>query len=449
MTTTITSLSQSQIQSLLTAETQQLEQPITTWQNQIKADQAQISAWGQIGGALTSLSSATGAIQDPTTFNNRGASSSDTSVAVVSAAAGAALGTYQLTNVQPAQAQSIYSGAYASTTTSLGSGSGALTFTLAGGGTETVSVASGDATLEGVASAINAASGGGVTASVVGGSSGYRLVLTGATTGANSAFSVSGTGSLSGLAYVFGGASNTFTQATAASDASLNINGVPVTDSTNTLTQAIPGVTLTLAGAGSADVSVSVNSDTLSTAVSTVVSGFNSAMAAIQSATAFGGVNSSNGNGPLLGNFSATDLATQLGSAVSTLSSGGLSARDIGITFNKDGSLSFDSGAFASAYASNPDTVNGLVSELSSQVSSVTQPAIGSSTTGTVAEQTNALNQSVTGINQEISQETVFINQQIQNSASQFSELINAQSKYSTWNSYLDAIFSGSSGSGG
>lgn len=449
MSLTISTLSQSQIQSLLTAETQQLERPVTNWQNQIKTDQAMISSWGQIGGALSTLSSDLAALQNPASINDRAATSSDTTVATVTAGIGAVVGRYTLTNVAPAQAQSIYSATYASTTTSLGAGAGTLTFTLAAGGSETVSVAAGNATLSGIAQAVNAVSGGSVTASVVGGSGGYRLVLSGAATGAASAFTVSGTGSLAGLTYAASGSSNTFTLATAASDASLDTNGVPVTSATNTLTHAIPGVTVTLSGPGSTTVDVSASASSLSSMVSSIVSDFNAAVQAVQSATAFGGTGAqATANGPLLGNFTATDIGNQLGSAVSGLSVDGLSTRDAGLMLGKDGALTFDSGAFAAAYASNPAAVDGLVSALDTALNNVVQPATGSSVTGTVAEQTSALNQNVTGLDDEISQETDFVNQQILNDANQYSDLLNAQSQYSTWSAYLDAIFPGATSSG-
>lgn len=445
MSLTLTTLSQSQVQSLLSAETTQLEQPIVNWQSQITADQAMISSWGTIGGALTTLQKDVGSLQDPTQFNDRSATSSDTSVATASATNAAATGTYQLTNVQPAAAQSVYSSAYASPSASLGAGSGALTITLASGTAETVNVTAAGATLSGVVAAINSASNGQVTASIVGGSGGDRLVIAGNTTGAAAAFSVAGTGSLSGLTYSTGGAGNAFTLATAAGDASMNVNGVPVSNATNTFADAIPGATITVAGTGSSTVQVSASADAMSSAMNTVVGDYNAAVAAVQKATAFNGSNSKTPNGPLLGNFSAADIASQLGGAVSTLSFGGLSANAAGISLNKDGSLTFSASDFASAYASNPSALNGLVGELYTQLNNVLQPAIGSTVTGTVAEQTNALNQTVTGLNQEIAQETTSINAQIENDANAYSAMENAQSTYGSWNDYLDAITSGSS----
>ncbi|HEX7323880.1 MAG TPA: flagellar filament capping protein FliD [Rhodanobacteraceae bacterium] len=445
MSLTLTTLSQSQVQSLLTAETTQLEQPIVNWQAQIKTDQAMISSWGTIGGALTTLQNDIGPLKDPTQFNDRAATSSDSSVATATATNTAAAGTYQLTNVQPAAAQSVYSASYASPSASLGSGSGSLTITLASGTTETVNVGAADATLSGVVAAINAASNGQVTASIVGGSSGDRLVIAGNTTGASSAFTISGSGSLSGFTYSTGGTGNTFTLATAASDASMDVNGVPVSNATNTFADAIPGATITVAGTGSSTVQVTASASAMSSAASTVVGDYNAAVAAIQKATAFNGANSQTPNGPLLGNFSAADIATQLGSAVSTLSFGGLSANAAGISLNKDGSLTFNASNFAAAYASNPTALSGLVSELYTQLNNVLQPAVGSTITGTVAEQTNALNQTVTGLNQEIAQETTSINAQIENDANAYGAMENAQATYGSWNDYLDAISSGSS----
>lgn len=446
MANTINTLSQSQIKSLLTAETKQLEQPVKNWQAQIKVDQTQISAWGQIGGALTTLASDTAAIQNPTSFNNRAASSSAQSVATVSVTRGAALGTYQLSQVQPSQSQSVYSQIYASDSTSLGSGAGTLSFTLASGQTETVSVGAGGATLAGIVEAVNTQSGGDVQASLVGGSSGYRLVLSSVATGASSAFSMSGTGSLAGPLYSAGGSSNTFSLATAGSDASMDVNGIPISNADNQFTQAIPGATVTVTGAGSSSVAITQSGSRLASAVSTVIGDVSSAVQAVQSATAFdpGGAK---GNGPLLGNFSANDIANELQGAVSGLSAGGVSARDAGIKVNSDGSIAFDSGTFASAYQANPQAVESLVSALYTQLHAVTQSTVGSTVTGTVAEQTHTLNSSVKNLKGEITQETRFVNAQVQNDANAYGNLLNVQSQYSQWNNYLSAIFNQSGSS--
>ncbi len=124
--------------------------------------------------------------------------------------------------------------------------------------TDTINIPSTDTTLQQAASYINSGSYG-VTASVVTDSQGSRLVLVSKTSGANGNLTVSSP-------------ATSFTSA-AGVDAQLTVDGVPVDSSTNTVTGAIPGVTLSL---GSADpntsVLISVQPDT--TAASQAIQNF-------------------------------------------------------------------------------------------------------------------------------------------------------------------------------
>lgn len=450
-TSALTTLSQQQISSLEQSRQTQLQQPIQNWQNQIKTDQTQLSSWGKISGAVSSLNSAVSSIANPSSFNDRSATSSNQSVATATVTQSATPGQYNLTHVKQAQTQELYSTTYANGSTAVGSGSGSLTFSFAGGSSETVSVSSGNTTLNGIAQAINQKTGGQVSASVVGGSTGQRLVLTGDKTGSQQSFTVSGTGALSGLSYGSTG-SGTMTQARAARNATLNVNGVPISSQSNTLTGAIPNGSVTLAGSGSTSVSVSVDPSKLSSGVSSVIKKLNSAVSAIGKATAFqqGSGSSSSKAGPLLGDYSATSLSTKLVNAVSGLSNGTLSARDIGITTNKDGSVSFDSTKFAAAFQSNPSAVNSLVSQLHDQLSSITQAAIGTAGQGGfIAAQQKSINQGISNLNSEINQQNQFVNQQMQIYTKQFGNLQGTQNNLKVQNSYLSLLNGSGSSNGG
>ncbi|MGN8158744.1 flagellar filament capping protein FliD [Salinisphaera sp. RV14] len=449
-TSALSTLSQQQISSLEQSRQTQLQQPIQNWKSQIQTDQTQLSAWGKISGALSSLNTAVSSIKNPSSFNDRGATSSAKNVATATVTKSASPGQYDLTNVKQAQTQELYSSTYASGSASIGSGSGSLTFSFAGGSSETVSVSAGNNTLNGIAQAINQKTGGQVSASIVGGSTGQRLVLTGNATGSQQSFTISGTGALSGLSY--GSSTSTMTQARAARNATLNVNGVPVTSQSNTLTGAIPNGTVTVAGSGSTSIGVSVDPSKLSSGVASVIKKLNSAVSAISKATAFqkGSGSSSSKAGPLLGDYSATSLSSKLVNAVSGLSNGTLSGRDIGITTNKDGTISFDSTQFASAFQSNPSAVNDLVSQLHDQMSSITQGAIGATGQGGfIAAQQKSINQSISNLNSEISQQNQFVNQEMQIYTQQFGTMQSKQNSLQVQNSYLSLLNGSGSSNGG
>lgn len=160
----ISTLSSTQIAGLLAAEQKTLQQPISIWDASIQTDQAMISGWGKIGGAMSALSTAVSGISDLATINNRGVTSSDTSVASATIQRNAPSGSYALTGVKLAKAQTVYSSSFSSASAAVGSSSGALTLNFGSGSTETVNVTSADMNLQGIAQAINNVSGGQVTA---------------------------------------------------------------------------------------------------------------------------------------------------------------------------------------------------------------------------------------------------------------------------------------------
>lgn len=458
MSSVISQLSQSQISSLMNSEQAMLNQPIVVWETQIKSDQALLSAWGQISGAMSSLQSAVSAISDPTTFNNRSAASSNTSVASTTVQRNAPAGSYTLSSVKMAQSQELYSANYASASAAMGTGSGSLTFSFGSGGTETVTVGSGSMTLSGVTQAINQVSGGQLSASIVGGTGGERLVITGNTTGSSQSFSVTGAGALSALHYSTGSGSASMTLARAARNATLNVNGVPISSATNSLTSAIPSATVTLAGSGSTTVSVSTDAAPMSLAVSAVVSKLNSAVSTIQKETAYNAGSSSGSggsskqpNGPLLGNYSATDLANELLGSISGLTTTALSGADIGITIGSNGVVSFNSGTFASAYQSNPSGVETLVSQLYTQVNAITTATVGSANgagSGTIGAQQNSLNSDIKSLKAQVNQQSDFVKAQMQIYADQFTQLETSQSNLAVTSNYL-SLLSGSGSSNG
>ena len=77
------------------------------------------------------------------------------------------------------------------------------------------------------------------------------------------------------------GSTFSFTQATAGANASLTVDGVPISSASNTVTGAISGVTLTLLGAAPAvpvDLTVASNAAQVSTAINQFVTDYNTAI---------------------------------------------------------------------------------------------------------------------------------------------------------------------------
>lgn len=455
--TTVSSLSSAAVQSQITQYQARLQAPITQLKRQITTETTQISAWGAIQGSISSLSKSLAGISDLSTLSSRSAASTSSSIATVTASNAAAIGTYTLSNVHKATAETIYTGLKSSASASIGASAGSLTF-VQNGKTESISVGSGSLTLNGVAAAINKA-GDGVSASVVNSSTGARLVLQSSTTGSSQAFTVSGTGALAAFDYNPTGSATTsgsWTVAQKAADATLKVNGVPVTNSTNSLASTIKGLTITLAGSGSATLSVSSSTSGLTSALSSVATSLNSAISSIANqikytaATGSGSAAKAASAGPLLGNFTATNLSNQLLSAISGAAASGVSANAIGLTISSTGAVSFDSGTFGQAYASHPTAVQKLVSEIYTSLSSITKGAIGGtnsgSGSGSIGAQTTSLNAQVTSINSQIKQINTQNTSQLQNLINEYTLAETKASTASITQAYL-SIFLTTSGS--
>jgi flagellar hook-associated protein 2 len=459
MTSTISSLSSADIQSQLSTDETRLNAPIAALDTQETTDKADITAFGAIKGKVSSLSSAPAGISDLSTLSSRAATSTSSSVATATVSNSAAVGTYNLTDVTLAAAQIIFSGVLANGA-SVGASAGSLAFTQ-NGKTETVHVGSGSLTAAGVAKAINAADGG-VEASVVNTQGGARLVLQSSATGSSRAFTVTGTGGLSRFSYSPSASGGSFTRTSKARDAALDINGVPVSHSTNTVGSAVPGLTITLAASSTTGTSIRVSNspEGLTTAFSSVASTLNAAIAGITTEIKFTpATKSADGSGstaatagPLIGNFTATNLETQLLTAVSGAQASGISANSIGLTVSSAGTVSFSSTTFESAFASNPTAVQKLVSDIFKTLKEVTAGALGSADSsigGTIGAQTAALNSDVTSITTQVAQITKNNNEALQILVSEYSTAEAAAQSAQITETFLSLITNTSSSSSG
>jgi flagellar hook-associated protein 2 len=302
--------------------------------------------------------------------------SSDSSVVTAAAANGAAASNHVVIVNNLATTASWYSDSVASSSTPLTAGS--FTIQVGSGTPTTITVGSGVNTLDDLANAINGMNLG-VTANVVNDASGSRLSLVSNASGAASNVTISNDTTIN------------FTQAAAGKDASLTVDGIPIDSASNTVTGGVNGVTFNLLSASpNTEVNISVEPDTksASTAISNFVSAYNTVVGDINAQYAVG---ANNQEGVLAGDSTLGLLQSDLlsaagyskgGSAVATLA-------DLGISMNKDGTLTLDSATLDSAVQNNFSAVqsflqgtssNGFVTFLSNQVTSLTDATNGAFT---------------------------------------------------------------------
>ncbi len=323
----------------------------TPWKNQLSALQSQDTVLSSIGSDLSSLSSALQSLTDfAGVLSEKQGSSSDTSVLQLTSASTSAIAGSHTITVQGLATTS----SYVSSTVS--GSSDTLTGSLTVNG-QTINIDSTNNTLSSLASAINSGSYG-VIANVITDSSGSRLSLVSKTSGASGQISIS-----SSLVDSSNGSSAvTFTQTQAGTDAQLTVDGVSISSPSNTVTNAIQGVTFQLLAPSSNGEQVQVIITNSNSAVESAINSFVSAYnKVVQDLNTQEGKDASGNPEPLYGSPTLTSLQEALQSALNfTQTSGAItSLSQLGVTAGSDGTLSINSDTLDSVLNTNyQDVVN-------------------------------------------------------------------------------------------
>jgi flagellar hook-associated protein 2 len=372
----------------------------TPWKTQLTSLQSKDTVLSSLGTQISTLSTD---LQNLTDFSGTMAyktgSSSDTNVLTLSSASAAAVaGTHTIVVQNLAQTSSAASDAVGASDIL----TGGITFKVGSGAWQTVNVGDGStaSTLSGISAAINNASLG-VTASVLTNADGtQRLSLVSKTHGAAGqitiADSTNNSSSPTTLADSTVADKNTGLGLATIQDgvnATITVDGVKLTSASNTVTNAIPGVTFQLLSTGNTSsgptpetVQVVIDNDTTSieTAINTFVNDYNTTIKAINAQE---GKDSSGNPEPLYGTSVLSQLQQGLLSAVS--SSFGSNAINslisLGITANAnaDGTISLNADTLSNALNSNFDQVVSLFQNTGSfgSVFTSTLEGLGNSST--------------------------------------------------------------------
>jgi flagellar hook-associated protein 2 len=324
------------------------------WNSQLTALQAQDTVFTSLGTDLSTLTSSIQALTDfEGVFSEKEGSSSDSNtVALTSAATTATAGSHTILVGQLATTSSSVSGTIANANDTL---SGSVVISVDGKSQPPIS-ADGD-TLSQLAAAINSA-GVGVTASVLTDTSGSRLSLVSSTSGA------AGQLDLSASSLSDSGNSLGFTTQ-AGTDGSITVDGATLDVSSNTVTDAIPGVTLQLLAksTGTTPVQIEITNDNtdVETAVNNFVQAYNKVA---NDLTAQTGNDASGNPEPLSGTTLLSQLQTSLSGALfSGKGSGSINSLDqlgIEVASGTSGTLTLNSDTLDNALNSNFADVTGF-----------------------------------------------------------------------------------------
>lgn len=346
------------------------QQPLTVLNTKEVGLQAKLSALGSLKGVLSQFQTSVKGLTDPAKFNQISSSVSDSAIATVSTTSSAQLGRFSLEVSQLALENKVKSGIFSKTSDPVGTGRISIQLGAYADGNfsanpdksiMTVTIDSNKNSLAGVRDAINAANGG-VTASIVNDGTGNRLVLSSKDTGVANSIKITiedndlgntDTTGLSQLAYdpaATAGAGKNLTELQAAKNALMKIDGLDVSKPSNVVSDAVEGVTLTLAKVTTTPVSVSVSrsASTISLAVKDFVESYNDLTKSLSDLGhySYNKDTKASDAGALQGENALRSVQSQLRSVLGgVLGSGGSYSRlsDVGITFKKDGTLALDS----------------------------------------------------------------------------------------------------------
>jgi flagellar hook-associated protein 2 len=323
---------------------------------------------------LLALQSAADKLRLPSNFDRSSVSVSDSTVLTATGSSSAVQGSYTVRVTQLAQSHQITNKAakaVTSTTTDIVSGgSGTFTFRVGSGANQTVSL-SATATIEDLKTAINDL-GAGVTASVINAGSestpAYRLALTSVSTGASNGVTI--VADDTDLDFLNGSGTGGTDILQAAQDAVIvvgdpTLNPVTFQRSSNTMTDAITGVTLTLnkKTTGSDTVSVNVSRDVtaVQTGIKNLATAYNDVVTFINERNTYDVASKEGGiffNEPTIRTV-LSQVRTALSSVVPGLTTYA-SVGDVGFKTERDGTVTIEDAKLSAALSSNYAAVKNL-----------------------------------------------------------------------------------------
>ena len=317
-----------------------------------------ISSLGLLKSALSNLQAAATELGSVGKLNKLSISNSNSGVVVVEAGSSAVAlpGNHSITVTKLAQPKRVASAGFASSSTAPSSTAFDITIKKNDGSVDKVVQIAANTSVAGIVSAINA-SGSSVKATLVNTGTDYKIVLEGAS-GASNSFSVD-TGATSqtpASALTFATGLQT------AQDAAFTINDIPMTRSSNVITDALDGVTLKLNSTSATAVQLGVSFDSTDIAASAknFVAAYNTLMEFIGISTG-PAIEDNDLSATLKGDTSIRGIKNTLRAKLTARSTGASGNAThwsvLGVSLDRAGVLQFDEAKFKSSFESNPTDV--------------------------------------------------------------------------------------------
>ncbi|CAX60170.1 Flagellar hook-associated protein 2 [Erwinia billingiae Eb661] len=447
------------LDSLQTSEKAALT-PISTQQSSYTA---KLSAYGTLKSALTTFQTANTTLNNADLFSTTKTTSSSSAFSATTAA-GAVAGKYTVSVSQLAAAQTLTSAVQTSNTTALATSDSTLTFQNAkGDAAVSVSIPAGTSSLTGIRDAINK-SAAGVTASIIKtGDGSYRLSMTSKETGTDNAVTIAVTGdsAIQSMLSYDGTSSSNMTQSVEAKNSQLTVNNVAIENSSNTISDALEGITLNLNDVTTGNQTLTITSDTskASSAITAWANAYNTLQDSFASLTKYTAVDvgtsaQDTSNGALLGDSTLRTIQSQLKTMLTNAQSSSTykSLAQIGVTSDPStGELEVDDDKLTAALTSDQDGVkamiigdgktNGIATTIATNITGWL------SSSGILQAATDGVSKTLNNLTTQYNAASTRIDATIARYKTQFTALDVMMSKLNSTSSYLTSQFSTTSSS--
>ena len=416
--------------------------------------QAEISAFGGLKSIISQFLSSSTTLKTASTFEATSTSSADPTVYTATTTSSVVAGVYGVEVRDFAEAHKLLTQGYTDEDTVVGTGT--LTISV-GSDSFDVVIDSSNETLAGIRSAINDATDNtGVSATIANVDDGMggtvaKLILSSNDTGTANAITVTvddddlGDADASGLS-VFDSATQ-LTQINAAVDAEIYIDGQKVLSSSNTVVDAIQGITLNLSKEDSGnvhDLTIAKDTDQIKNNITQFVSNYNSTIAYMNNVTAF---DADTGTvGILLGDSTIRSLSNQIRSqvnqSVTGISGSYTTLVDLGITSTSDGTLVIDDVELDNAIANNLSDVEDMFSSTDGVASRLVETLTQyTKSDGVIDSKTTGLSNTVSDINDDLEDLQLTLAALEERLLAQFSALDILMNQLNTTSSFLTQQF--------
>lgn len=444
--------------SMQTAEKAALT-PISTQQTSYTA---KLSAYSTMKSALETFQTANTKLNSADLFSATKTASTTTAFSATTTT-GAVAGSYTIAVSQLASAQTLTTAVQTSNSTALASADSTISIKLAGSTKAVdVTVTAANSSLTGIRDAINKADTG-MTASIIKtGDGSYRLSLTSNATGKDNAATISVTGdsAVQSLLAYDGTGSGNVTQSVAAQNALLKVNNVDIENSSNTISDALEGITLNLSAQTSGTQTLTITKDTTS-ASSTIAAwatAYNTLQDSLNTLTKYttvdAGKDQDTSNGALLGDSTLRSIQSQMKNMLTNTASTSTfkSLAQIGITTDPtSGKLITDQTKLDAALAKDPDGIKamfigdgkttGITTKLATNLTSWL------SSTGVIQAAKDGVSKTLNALTEQYNKVSDNIDATIARLKTQFTALDVMISKLNSTSSYLTTQFETSSSS--